>query len=1555
MRLVRGLLRAGFTLAVWTVALWLSARFHAHTDLARRALADVINEGVSDAIAGRLEVSDIESFDGRRLVVQNAVLRDTADRPVIMAGRITLAVASWSPGQLLQIAGASVQGAELRLYDDGSGLPTFLNALDAPDADTSDENEGKPHTAVGLWLRSQAPPSAIIDRIQLSHVRISGELLGLSGIQAHVDRGQLTIEVGEHVDVRLASIAGTLSQPFGFKGHIEHLRGLISDDPAHGVQLRVDARRSDGGDDERVDARIGYRTVPAPAPKQAKQAKQANQTELDELDIRLRAQPIMPDTLVRVGFPWAEPIEGPLTGRFRLHGPLDALAIHADVRGPGGQVTVDGEILADSTRVELTTEGLALGRAVRDAPTVTVSGRGQITVPVSGDPKVAADIGPLRYWGIALPGFELRGALLDDRLVIDRLSARQRGAQLRASGWLGFDGPARLDVRARFDDVGSDPRLRGLVPNLQGALDARLQLTVRGHKRPQITLAGEVEMRRLRYHHVSAGRIVLQGTARGDLERPALNVTLEGQAVRAAGYDLGAARFSVQGGPLNYTANGSFARGQQRTFGLSAHVAAGAAGLTIDADPIEFRLGGAEHGSWRGALRDLSIDDRGRISVGMLRLANRAQRLEVSGRLHGDDRDRLLAQLQSFDLRAVHALIGDAFPLRQGYADAMLELSGDMAQPAVLLQGALREATLIGVPQVSALYFVSYGQDHLELDGELDFGGRGRLTARGSARVPTLSWDTPEALEAGEYALTVGLERLSWDLLSAAGRSSRTRGPRRATTLSAELQVRGSPMEPDITGTFVLSDQSLFPGHPLSVAGSASYIGGETRIDAGLRDHFGDLAKAQARVVMPWSSLMGDELSPRALLSHAWSLQGELVARPTARLPPGLARHFPIPLELGGTFDIARHQQRAQGQVDLQATPTQVIGDAVCGQVQRPELSATFRLVDGSTTTAVASALLNGRELLTLNSSMETPVEAWLAGDAFKPTRLKIEVQANVPDFQHLPYLCRAGGGDLSAKLLLLNGLTTFPSVSTKVRARYLPREKHHTRRRQVRIRSCEDDPALISLEARANKQRAQVDGQMAGCGGRHADLTVNVPVSWTGVLPTIEQNESMLGSFVFAGAQLRPLLDRIPGVLTGEAIANGRVSLTGTPAEIRYSGGINLSDGRLHIIATGQRVHDVQASLAFRGTTAHLTHLSARAGQEGKLAMKGRWLFDNWVPDKAQFVLSLADFPVRREGSKIAWLTGSGAIAADIEPDHSHTELTIHELDVRLPSKSRTGLQSLDPNPEVEIVDASGPTRPDDPYRLEFDLDGTRGISVRRRDFQTQVASELALSYVDPDLKLGGYVAFERGQFEAFGKDFEILQGGMRFSGGTDFDPRVNLTASHRAEGGRTVNVVVSGRLSNPKVAFTSDSCPGESGAIALLLTGRCVDDGRGGRTSQGAEQEFASGLLAGLFTLGARRELGGLIPNLAFESRGQGYATRVRAGVETDAFVPKFMRSVVKKVYVQGAVSTSDGDSSVRDARDRGLLDFLIEVYFPHDIIGTGRFAPDTDTWGLDLMWEP
>ena len=173
-------------------------------------------------------------------------------------------------------------------------------------------------------------------------------------------------------------------------------------------------------------------------------------------------------------------------------------------------------------------------------------------------------------------------------------------------------------------------------------------------------------------------------------------------------------------------------------------------------------------------------------------------------------------------------------------------------------------------------------------------------------------------------------------------------------------------------------------------------------------------------------------------------------------------------------------------------------------------------------------------------------------------------------------------------------------------------------------------------------------------------------------------------------------------------------------------------------------------------------------------------------------------------------------------------------------------------------------------------------------------------------------------------------------------------------------VNVSVTGTLADPQVTFNSDVCPGESGAITYLVSGRCSEDDPDlAQESANAQDAFTSGIVSGVLTLGAQSQLKNIAPRIAV---GRTEAGNQRAGVgfSSETLIPKFMRKLVRRVYVEGAVAGTNGEranaTTTTTNNTNGSIspvEFLIELYFPHNIVASGHFGQVS--WGVDALWEP
>lgn len=1512
-----------------TAALITSALYHATLPQARTAVARTLETFFAGELKGQLLVGELERITPKVVVARNVRLIDPLGRTVAAVDRVELAPDLWSFKEGHgRIASAKVTNGEVTLFDSGDGLPTLFTIFEARVPSTT--------PSVG------EPFQVLVQGIVLKNVTVRGELLGLQGLEATQLNATGMMRIGGDVQVRIDSATARVDKPFPFVGWVERITGRISTREDEGISIHARGRR----DGQVVEANVRY----APAATKGSVA--------ESLHIEIDGQGVTTQTVRDIGFEWMPELAVPFNGRFALHGPVEDFAIEAQLTSSAGAAYVQGRVSEiEGYDIAINGERIALSQAVEGAPDLNVTG----TVRLSAKPTdlattVHASIEPMQLGSMPIPAFVLAGSLEETHMRIDSLDATHPGAHFTGRGAVHFDGALDLHVTAEIQDIARDPTLGPYLPDAHGRLQARAHVATNDVRYGELDVSGRVELLNFRYSLLKAAQLSLVGTVRGNPERPALQVNVQGREIMVGEYTLGDAKLRVQGGPRAYKADGQIVREGQRNFLLAATARVENDTLILDADPIELVVG---EGSWRGALRGLRFVGNRAIELELLRLANRAQRLEVQGKIleNGDDQGSVL--LQGFDLTAIAAVVGPDFPFTKGNADAQITLAGDLRAPILQLQGALRDGEVAEIRDVNAVYFVSYAKGAVDLDAEVDLGERGLLQMRGSGEIDLKYKDPLQALLAARYSLALASQGLALNLspqLSKAGIDGR---------ISGELRVEGTLDSPELHGSIELDPITLPKLPPLQAVIEIDHSGLDLRMRASIGDARGPLALAQAHAELPIREALRDPQRFRAALEQApWELAVQSVERRLDRMPAIIAdaAPYPIAFSINGTV-----QQRA-GQLTGSASWTGAWQgappDTQCAVDVLPRARGTIELSNDSAQLELF-ALLGPRRIASVTVNIQSAMEQLVReGKLAPPEHFQARGRIDVPTIEKVPFLCEYGRGSLEGDIELDGGRNTEPLLVSSIEASFIPHTVQQGTRRKTRVRGCGGAPIKLALEATADAKRLSGKAVMSGCHGGTSNLTAELPIDWDAmyVWPTFSQTRPIELTIDLEGAQLKPLLDRIPGVRNSDVLARGQIDVTGTLQAPRARGQISAEQGRFYLVSMGQEITNLATRIELRESWAKITTLSARSGR-GTLEVAGGLGFDGLVPKRAQIAIKTKNLPILKEGAEIAWVTGSAAVDATFVSGGLRAVAKSHALSIRLPDTENRVLQPLDTHPDVarsdEMVVAF-----EEPYLLELQFDGRSGVYVRRNDFDARLVTELAVQYADPEMRVGGYVEFRSGTFETLGRPFAIERGSLRFDGTASLNPDVILIATHRAEaaGSSPVTVSVTGTLTEPEVTFSSDACPGDNGAITYMISGQCVaDDADLAQESENAEQAFAVGIAGSsvLTLLGTPPRVGGVTPRVGVESRGHGYDTRFKAGVASESLVPKFMRKLVRRMYVQGAISTrssEDGElveqESSEDAFARSL-DFLIELYFPHNIVGSGKFAPGN--WGLDVTWEP
>jgi hypothetical protein len=1490
------------------------------------------------------------------VVARHVALFDPSKRRVAVADEVVLI-----PTDLLGIfhkqivvKSATLKGGIIHLIKDKEGLPTFLDSFEPIDVSTS--------------TSTSKPLHVVIEDIRLSSVTVYGDMLALKGLRIEDVKAQGSLDVEQDLNIAVHVAQGVFVRPFPYKGYVTDLSGTISGNTSHGIDLRFKAQR----DQERANVSV---KLFSPDKKDARQ----------RLELRVQGAPISPSTIRGLGFDFMGPLQASMTGTFSLIGPIDDLDLQADLKSDAGDCVLKGRISqAEGVSVSLQTKGLKLEQIIKGAPTITIAGTSDLAINSKQVyPCVRLRVEPILFQMIAIPSFEIEGELETDRLRVDRIFSQERGSEISGEGAIEFDGRMDLTLRARVADIGRDRNVRRYAPGTHGALEADVHVVTPGADARQMAFQGRVVLRDMTYGWLSAKTLAFKGKAHGDPDLPQVDFQVMGEGIALSNYLIGDTDFKLSGGPRDYAAVGNVRVKGQQSFQLDARITADRTGFVLNSEQIELVVGDR---SWRGTARNLQYIKDKLVSLELLRLANQTQRLETQGAIRFHGPDEISAQLQDFDLSVLQPFFGKSFVIREGRADANVQLKGDLKRPELSIQGALRDGTLFNLKNVNGVYVVSYQDNKLDIDAEADLGDRGVVGVTGSGILDSKQDDFIEELFNIDYNLAFRATDLDLSVAEhvIGGADNHVQG-----RVDGEVAARGTLDQPTFSGKVKFDSLAIAASSP--IAGEADIDYQSDKLEAGfsLTDKKGPIGTFKGDAHIFWKGLIkGSNRFIDELSQGPWSLSGDTSRRRLDQLPSPISDKLPWPLDLETHFQASKSDKTTYAEVAFDGKWMAQLPQTSCAADIRPTVAGRAVLYDDMAHFTMTGSI--GEEpIAKLEGTVQLPIDEWVQNGEFTSVQaISTNGQIDVSSAETFPWLCEYGVGKVHADVDVEQLLTRDVRGHITMTSSFSPKGKFYpenVRRKQPAHQTtyCLKDPLHLDVDAILSPGNIELSSTISGCGSNHSLITATIPVIWSDqeYIPTLARNRDLAANLSLDQADLTPLLEKLPQISQGQAVVNGSVAAKGKLDHLALSGSVDLSHGGFQWTSTGQSLSDITGRFVFRGNWVEVEKLTARDG-DGQMKITGGIGLQDFIPKRARVGLWVKDFPFERESIPLAWLSGSATVETEILQQRSATSLLIESLDILLPESTGRSLQSLDKHPDIRVIGVDDRViEESSPYAIQINLDSSNAlIKVRRSDFTAGVRAHLNLIYLEPELRVGGTVDFESGEFESFGKQFELNAGSMFFDGSSDLNPEVSLKATYTPYGDESKSVVatVAGTLQEPEVSFYADECEGEEGALTMLLIGSCsmTESDTVSQDPQAQRDAFLAGAAGGILTLGTsgiRRSMNDLLPTFSVDSYGspEGQKSyRVQAGVNADSLIPKFMRRVIKHAYVQGGLTTSNTGSDqsaasasqsntttqVDESKASGIdtVDFLLELRFPYDLVWRGQVAPP-QTWGSDLTWEP
>ena len=1512
------------------------------TSLARSVVRVQLEALLDSLLQGDVQIDRIARLSLGGVVAEGITVHDAEGRTVLRSKRLELGLDPLALLALrLRFTHGLLEDARVRAYPFYRSAPAgalrpaqaAISLFDALSPVASDpEPDAQPSAGGGL--------DVLFEHIHVRRVRFYGDVPGLQNLDASdvEARGAIRVVDGE-LAVRVSTVHGVISRPYDTTVTIDQANFALDTTP---LRLRVKARASEA--DNHVHAALSYRVPKAGT---------------DHLDLLLSLEPVSPELLATLQIAPAHILLSPVSGYLRLSGPVQSLSFQAaPLRTDAGLVSLRGVVPRDrTTLIRIDTGPLQLEKLLAYAPPIRIEGR----IDVTADPKGAVSL-HLRAPRVELYGVELRDAdiasvFLGERLSLQSGRVRYGGGHLDVSGAIYSDGALNLRIRSQVPDVARAKSIRDL--GVRGGLrtDVRIERT-----EDKLQILGSVGILAPSYAQFGAKELVIEGSASAEPDLSQLHIDATGASwgTTFLGYPIGDFEYKIGGKDPTYHADFGLIDKRART--ADAHLSLRIednGDLHVLLSPLEVGVKGRE--PWR-AKADVVIEHDG-IDFRQVFLANGAQRLDMAGHYSYAKAYRVEASLQKFDLGGLRELSGIDLADLDGTIDGKLSLTGVPGHPRIDASAELVSGVFLGMTNLRVSSTLKSFDGRFDIDAQLTLPDESRLALYAGGEPGTGdTWLTQ--LSGGNYQFGLDFEHVPFEVARPwLGWLGMSPPP---GTISATVRGAGSLSSPELSIQSQVEGLMLEGLPTLAIELDLEHDGQRATLrNLTVSDPHGAIGQLSgfANATVPELS---DPLSLRASLgTRPFELSLSWANRRLDQLPGPLFVDLSLP-----TWGSLRVAQGDLGpSIDLVTRlgwPADTEGLDACGEARHPELEVTLSAHD-QRSTGKLTARLDAEQLAMADLEADTPVTAWITGERplFLP-RTSFTLDASTEAAEEVPGLCELIAGPLRVGVSALDAFSDPPELSFTIKSDGLQLVASQSQRARLgNMRDAHTTGRAFALDAeggvegrsftvrakveQGNGDKLVIDGSIP----RAAIFADGSPPSdWPHAVADIEAQD----------VELAPLLIALPTSLRASGQVEGSVHAQYDFGhdKVGLSGALSLDRGGLVIGSLGQQLSDLHGRLLFDGETIHVEKLAAR-DFDGRLTVDGQFVLLGLHQLNTELQLDLKDFPIRRESAQVSRLTGKIALHAATTRARTQAELTVGDLRVNLPNDLGQGLQGLDEHPDVGVHGHEASEPEADPHLVELRiLAKNPPFRVLRSDITAEVAGDLTVRYRAPDVTLQGSAEIKRGNFELYGKRFELRESRIAFDGGDQLDPLVSIEAVHDS-GSDEIGVHVEGRASAPKISFTSSNPavtdPGT--IIAQLLGARASDPASQNVDASGAAAGILAGATAGLLTQEVRNEFGGAIPVLSLESNSQTLRTaRIRAGVQLDQVIERRLgplRKVVRGAYIEGFVAPGANANELNptippQSRSGGLL----ELSFPKDLVGTIEYRP-TQNWRLDLAWEP
>jgi autotransporter translocation and assembly factor TamB len=360
-----------------------------------------------------------------------------------------------------------------------------------------------------------------------------------------------------------------------------------------------------------------------------------------------------------------------------------------------------------------------------------------------------------------------------------------------------------------------------------------------------------------------------------------------------------------------------------------------------------------------------------------------------------------------------------------------------------------------------------------------------------------------------------------------------------------------------------------------------------------------------------------------------------------------------------------------------------------------------------------------------------------------------------------------------------------------------------------------------LDLDAGWDGARLDAEAELRGDFGDPMQSRLALPLRpGRGGVPEVPKQGGIDGALAWAG-DLGDLWALVPApghILDGRADLDLRVG--GTLDAPRLSGKADLADGVYQNLDTGTILTDltIRTAIAEDGTV-NVT-LDGSDGATGKVTSSTALHLGGDEPS-LDVTVAIENATLVRRDDVTASISGDLALAGTVSALALKGQLTVDQAEVRLvnavpPEVIDLGGIRIKGAPEPEADGNGGGT-----LSLDLAIKASRNIFVRGRGLDSEWKMDLAITGNAAAPVLTGAIEKVRGRLDLLGRPFDLARGQVRFDGGSEIDPLIDVSLELEANGIRG-GIVVEGRASAPELRFASTPALPEEEVLPRLLFGQ-------------------------------------------------------------------------------------------------------------------------------------